>query len=114
MAATESPEILSSEAIENGLQIRLKVPAELSYFPGHFPAHPVLPGVVQLRWVEDLARQFKLIDGEFMRIDRLKFMRIMSKNFEVLLELTVPKENTLQFQYSSEQGIHGSGKILFK
>jgi len=110
----EGPEILSSDDIENGLRVKLKVPAELSYFPGHFPAHPVLPGVVQLRWVEDLARQYNLIKGEFVRIDKLKFMRIMSKDFEVVLDLTVPKENTLQFQYSSEQGIHGSGKIIFK
>lgn len=114
MAATEGPEILSSEEIENGLKIRLRVPAELSYFPGHFPAHPVLPGVVQLRWVEDLARKFDLITGEFVSTNKLKFMRIMSKDFEVELDLTVPKENTIQFQYSSEHGIHGSGKILFK
>lgn len=111
---TEGPKILSSEKIENGLQLRLNVPGELSYFPGHFPAHPVLPGVVQLRWVEDLARQFDLISGKFLRIEKLKFMRIISKDFEVILELSVPKENTLQFQYSSEHGIHGSGRIIFQ
>jgi len=26
----------------------------------------------------------------------------------------VPKENTLQFQYSSEYGIHGSGRMIFE
>jgi len=114
MAATEQPKVISSEAIENGLQLRLKVPADLSYFPGHFPAHPVLPGVVQIRWVEDLAREFDLISGTFLRIEKLKFMRIISRDYEVTLDLTVPKENTLQFQYSSEHGIHGSGKIIFQ
>jgi len=73
-----------------------------------------LPGVVQIRWVEDLAREFKLISGTFLRIDKLKFMRIMSRDYEVTLDLTVPKKNTLQFQYSSEHGIHGSGKIIFQ
>lgn len=110
----DGPEILSNDEIENGLRLRLKVPADLSYFDGHFPDHPVLPGVVQLRWVDALARQFKLISGEFVRIDKLKFMRIISKDYELLLDLTVPKENTLQFQYSSEHGIHGSGKMIFK
>ena len=70
--------------------------------------------MVQLRWVEDLARQFDLISSEFVRIERLKFMRIISKDYEVLLDLTVPKENTLQFQYSSEYGIHGSGRMIFE
>lgn len=111
---TEGPAILSSEEIEHGLRIRLAVPGDLSYFPGHFPAHPVLPGVVQLRWVEDLARQFNLIDGEFLRIDRLKFMRIISKDYEVDLELTVAKDKTLQFLYSSVHGIHASGRIIFQ
>lgn len=111
---SEGPDILSSEAIEHGLRIRLCVPGDLSYFHGHFPAHPVLPGVVQLRWVEDLARRFNLIDGEFLSIDKLKFMRIISKDYEVELELTVPKERTLQFQYSSEHGIHASGKMIFQ
>ncbi|MGD9386376.1 MAG: hypothetical protein PVF28_07455 [Thioalkalispiraceae bacterium] len=114
MAATEQPEILASTEIEHGLQLRLRVPAGLSYFPGHFPAHPVLPGVVQLRWVEELARQHNLISGVFLRIDKLKFMRIISRDYEVTLELTVPKENILQFQYSSEHGIHGSGKMVFR
>jgi 3-hydroxymyristoyl/3-hydroxydecanoyl-(acyl carrier protein) dehydratase len=114
MAATERPQILSSQQVENGLQLRLKIPATLSYFPGHFPAHPVLPGVVQLRWVEELAREFNLINGEFLRIDKLKFMRIMSRDYEVVLDLSIPKENTLQFQYSSEHGIHGSGRIIFQ
>lgn len=110
----DGPEILSNDEIENGVRLRLKVPADLSYFVGHFPDHPVLPGVVQLRWVDALARQFKLISGEFVRIDKLKFMRIISKDYELQLDLTVPKENTLQFQYSSERGIHGSGKMIFK
>ena len=110
----DGPEILSNDEIENGVRLRLKVPADLSYFVGHFPDHPVLPGVVQLRWVDALARQFKIISGEFVRIDKLKFMRIISKDYELQLDLTVPKENTLQFQYSSERCIHGSGKMIFK
>lgn len=111
---TEGPEVLASEKSEDGLRLRLHVAGDLSYFPGHFPDHPVLPGVVQLRWVEDLARQYKLIDGKFLRIDKLKFMRIISKEYEVILDLSTPKPNVLQFQYSSEHGIHGSGRIVFQ
>ena len=109
----ENPEILSSVETEDGVLLQLKVPAGLSYFAGHFPAHPVLPGVVQLRWIEILARKFSLIDGEFQRVDKLKFMRIMSKDYEVELQLSTPKPNTVQFQYRSDHGIHASGKMIF-
>ncbi len=110
----ENPEILSSREIEGGLLLQLKVPAGLSYFAGHFPAHPVLPGVVQLRWIEILAKQFNLAEGEFKRVEKLKFMRIMSKDYEVELELSRPKPDTVQFQYRSDHGIHASGKMIFQ
>ena len=110
----ENPEILSSSEIDNGVLLQLKIPAELSYFPGHFPAHPVLPGVVQLRWIEILAKKYNLAQGEFQRVDKLKFMRIMSKDYEVELELNTPSSNTVQFQYRSDHGIHASGKMIFK
>jgi len=110
----ESPEVLSSREIEGGVLLQLRVPAELGYFPGHFPAHPVLPGVVQLRWIEILAKQYQLVVGEFQRIDKLKFMRIMSKDYAVELEMSMKNDKTLQFQYRSEHGIHASGKMFFK
>ncbi len=110
----ECPEILSSSNIEGGVVLQLRIPAELSYFRGHFPVHPVVPGVVQLRWIEILARQFNLTDGEFQRVDKLKFMRIMTKNHEVELELSQPSANTVQFKYFSDHGIHASGKMFFR
>ena len=111
---TEGPEIISKADIDTGINLVLRVPAELSYFPGHFPEHPVLPGVVQIRWIEELARKYELVNGEFLRLEKLKFMRIISKDYEVNLELTVPKEKTLQFQFNSEHGIHASGKMIFQ
>lgn len=110
----ENPHILSSSDINNGVLLQLKIQAELSYFQGHFPAYPVVPGVVQLRWIESLARKFNLVDGEFQRVDKLKFMRVMSEDYEVELELSKPKPDTVQFKYSSEHGIHASGKMIFK
>lgn len=109
----EPPQVLSTAEIDGGMLLRLKVPAELSYFPGHFPAHPVLPGVVQLRWIEMLAKEYGLIAGEFRSLDKLKFMRIISKDYEVELELTCPKDKTLQFQFRSSHGIHASGRMMF-
>jgi 3-hydroxymyristoyl/3-hydroxydecanoyl-(acyl carrier protein) dehydratase len=110
---TEQPEIRKVEQVEQGVILTLRVPEDLSYFPGHFPQHPVLPGVVQLRWADELAQQYHLIDRSHSGIEKLKFQRIISSNYEVTLELKCINEYTIQFQYHSEHGQHSSGKLLF-
>ena len=41
-------------------------------------------------------------------------MRVMSKDYEVELEMSKPKPDTVKFKYSSVHGIHASGKMIFK
>lgn len=110
---TEQPEIRKVEQVEEGVILTLGIPADLSYFPGHFPQHPVLPGVVQLRWADELAQQYHLIDRSHSGVEKLKFQRIISSDYEVILELRRLNERTVQFQYHSEHGQHSSGKLLF-
>lgn len=110
---TEDPIVKDVSNIENGLRITLSIPADLSYFPGHFPGHPVVPGVVQLRWVDELARKYRLLNRRFTSVEKLKFQRIISRNYEVSLDLTRTGDSVLQFQYYSEHGQHSSGKLLF-
>lgn len=108
------PDIISIESDHNRVLIHLHIPAGLVYFPGHFPAYPVLPGVVQLQWAEEFARQQGMLDDlTFSRVERLKFMRVISTEYTVQLTLERPKPDTISFSYHSEHGLHSSGRIVF-
>jgi len=111
---TNKPDIISIERQKNAVVIQLHIPAELVYFPGHFPDYPVLPGVVQLQWAEELARQEGLLGKlTFCRVERLKFMRVISADYNVQLNLECIKPDTISFSYNSEHGLHSSGRIVF-
>lgn len=110
---TEDPIVQKVEQTKDGLRITLLIPADLSYFPGHFPGHPVVPGVVQLRWVDELAQKYHLSDRRFASVEKLKFQRIISRDYVVTLELTRASDTAIQFQYHSSHGQHSSGKLIF-
>jgi hypothetical protein len=110
--APRRPQWLGEEALPGGgVRLRLRLPADLAQFEGHFPAAPVLPGVVQLHWaVEEGRRRFGLRGG-FAGLKQLKFMRPLLPGDEAALELH-PDGDGLRFSYDSAQGRHSSGRVL--
>jgi 3-hydroxymyristoyl/3-hydroxydecanoyl-(acyl carrier protein) dehydratase len=111
----KDPEILSnaSEGPEKA-RLKLRLPADLLYFKGHFPSAPILPGVVQIDWAIRFAQsQFK-IQGEFKGMEALKFQQVLQPGEEPELELEFkPAKNSVFFRYVSARGRHSSGSILF-
>lgn len=55
----------------------VQVPAESSWFDGHFPAEPVLPGLAQISIVFDVIQ--KALDGQWRAssVSRVRFKRIV-------------------------------------
>lgn len=98
--------------------LRLSVDATLPQFDGHFPGHPILPGVAQLDWVMLLAREWLPLppvgqaagQADFAGIDNLKFQQVIAPGMtvELTLAFTAP---LLSFSYRSAAGAHAAGKI---
>lgn len=87
--ADKAPLIVSRERLDEGRwRLELDVPPQLRWFDGHFPEHPVLPGVAQIDWAVRLAHvAFELPSSAPPRIERAKFQRTVSPGDRLRLEL---------------------------
>lgn len=103
---------LSSESLnQEGLRWTFQVPADFPFFEGHFPGHPILPGVVALGWMLAAAERFLARPVEAVELLNVKFQVVILPG--ALLELTVtPKTGgKLQAVIRSVAGIHASALI---
>ena len=93
--------------------IELDITPELLAFDGHFPQVPILPGVAQLDWAIRLGREAFSLPPHVLRMEALKFQRVVRPGLVVRLELDwLPEKSALVFRYASEQGPHASGRAI--
>ena len=107
--------IIVSEAFDSPkLEFELIVPEDLFTLQGHFPDAPVLPGITQIHWAISLAMKHLPLKPTFLGIEALKFHRIIKPMVTLNLVLEyVETTGKLHFSYSSEQGLHSHGRVLF-
>ncbi len=87
---------------------------DLAVFDGHFPGHPILPGVAQLDWAITWARERFALPPVFLRLETLKFSQPVGPGTRVELELHWnPAGASVQFEYRSAAGRHSSGRAVF-
>jgi 3-hydroxymyristoyl/3-hydroxydecanoyl-(acyl carrier protein) dehydratase len=108
------PQVHGFEMTSNSVELDIKVSAELVYFPDHFAGFPILPGVVQIAWVEHFGKLFFAMSEPFLQMEIIKFVKIIQPEDELKLTLKW-KTNTgqLSFNFSSEQGVHSSGRMVY-
>jgi acyl-CoA synthetase (AMP-forming)/AMP-acid ligase II/3-hydroxymyristoyl/3-hydroxydecanoyl-(acyl carrier protein) dehydratase len=114
------PKILSLKSTTQVVELELKVPQvqDLIYFPDHFQGFPILPGVVQLAWVEHYGKLFFSLEEsarEFSRLEVVKFIQIIRPGDELTLTLNWEAESgELCFNFSSDSGGCSSGRMMYK
>ena len=107
-----SPRWLARDAATAKVQLVLE--PDLGAFAGHFPDVAVLPGVAQLDWAIRLGREAFDLPPRFLRMDALKFQHVARPRDVLLLQLDWDAQRgVLGFRFSSDHGIHASGKVLF-
>jgi len=108
------PQALNLEMTADSIRLDLKVPEDLLYFPDHFADYPILPGVVQLAWVEHFGKLFFTIDKPFSHLEAVKFTQLIKPGDELMLILDwKANSGKLYFNFSSERESHSSGRIVY-
>ncbi len=108
------PYIQACQLADTHVELQLKIPSGLVYFPGHFPQQPILPGVTQLAWVEQFAKIFFKISSPFSHMEVVKFKKIIRP--DDLIKLTLdwkPVTGKLYFELRSSQDSHSSGRMVY-
>lgn len=94
--------------------VELLLDPELAVFDGHFTQAAILPGVAQLDWAIQLAREAFALPPRFLRMEALKFQRVARPGDLIKLDLQWDAERrTLVFRYVSVHGPHASGRVVF-
>jgi acyl-CoA synthetase (AMP-forming)/AMP-acid ligase II len=86
----------------------------LTAFEGHFPDAAILPGVVQIAWVVETAREVLGLHAPVRRVEALKFQQVVRPGTRLRLTLQWDAvRRKLQFRYESGAGTHGSGRLCY-
>lgn len=110
-----TPIVHRVERQDDTLSFQLEVPLDLAHFSGHFVTAPVLPGVLQIGWAIDLAREHLSFPSDFAGMEVIKFQRLLRPGDESVLELRFDAtRGKLYFSYRSDDAPNSSGRILFQ
>lgn len=104
---------LTSEDVSPGeLRWTFAAPGpESAFYGGHFPGHPILPGVVALGWMLAAAERFlerKIDSAELLNV---KFQLVVSPGTKLELIVTPQGIDRLRATLSSTAGTHASALI---
>jgi 3-hydroxymyristoyl/3-hydroxydecanoyl-(acyl carrier protein) dehydratase len=107
------PDVQAVREDHGTLYVDLSVPADLIYFDGHFPGEPVLPGVVQILWVQRFAHRVLGVSTRFERMDRIKFMSLIRPLDRLTLTIS-PRSNNdgIEYAYVRDGDVVGSGRLM--
>jgi len=107
------PTIIHEVQNDEELILSIEIPDSILYFQGHFPEHPILPGVVQVHWAEHFGRRYFKNLAQFSRLEKIKFHAIITPNIQMDLILTHKESiKKLLFCYQTDQQKYSSGCIV--
>jgi hypothetical protein len=97
---------------DNRCERLLKVPEDLEYLSGHFPGFPVVPGVAQIGWVLDAAREVLAGPATLRAVEALKFKRLLRPADVVHLRVELSTDrSTVDFRLWDDGGVVSSGRL---
>jgi 3-hydroxymyristoyl/3-hydroxydecanoyl-(acyl carrier protein) dehydratase len=107
-----APEVLEESQGEDRIEQRIRVPNELACWPGHFPEHPVVPGVLQVHWAMELAARWRGATPAVRRIEVLKFKQLLLPGRELTLCVSRGRRpESFHFELVDGDEIFSTGRV---
>ena len=106
------PEVLGVSRVPGGVELALRIPADLDCLPDHFPRLPMVPGVVQLDWAIGFGREHLGVTGAFRALVNLKYQHPLLPKAAITLSLTGGGQE-LGFAYRNGARPCSSGRVQF-
>ena len=98
---------------EGSMELDLEIDPGLLWFQGHFPGHPILPGVVQMDWAVHFAREELGLNLPAAQAVQIKFKAVISPGDRVSLTLAhQTAKRRLTFQYRRGEDVCSSGTVF--
>lgn len=95
--------ILETNSTENGLSVLVKIDKEHSIFDGHFPNHPVTPGVCTIQIIKELSEEHLGKKLMLKMARNVKFMAIINpqQNEDVRFDLAIDTDENGDYSIKS-------------
>ena len=99
---------------EHHYRYSARIPLDLVYFPGHFADFPLVPGVVELQWVMELAARHPWGQQAPVTIENLKYQQFVRPHDLIHIELRHDSnKNKLHFAIKQGEAPCASGRIVW-
>lgn len=105
------PPIKDRQVGPDRASFELDLVPDLTWFDGHFPNQPILPGVAQLHIAACLAEDVWQARPTGRKMSRIKFRRVLRPGECVTLTLARSGEDRIDFQYLSDGETVASGSF---
>jgi len=96
------------------LQVRIKIIKNHPVFAGHFPEHPVVPGVFMIQTITEILSDFFQIDLELKELSSVKFLSFIDPNVNQDLEIDLKIDNEDSDMYCVVALVHSKEKQFLK
>jgi 3-hydroxymyristoyl/3-hydroxydecanoyl-(acyl carrier protein) dehydratase len=108
------PFVLQRSLDSAGGSVMVWVPPSLACFRGHFPAHPVVPGVVLMGWAVDEIRRLRPDGPRIREFRQVKFQRVVMPCDTLKISWTLTDASHATYVVESCSGVNAKGQCVFE
>lgn len=87
MSVNHPPQVKLLAREPHRVSLEATLSPDLPCFAGHFPGHPILPGVIMMHWVMCWAQEYLAIQQPAQQLEAIKYQKIVQPGMSIQIEL---------------------------